>query len=430
MTEILIRKGAAFGSTERWYVPVLAITAFGYPFYAALFAMLGVSGGGLNLIIRAIEVVLLLAAIVMARPSFLGLLGPLAPLIAFFSIYAIRLIYDVLVLDVLMIYQTKMYVLGYFFGLTVLPALTLGLLYRDDHFSVLQRAFFVMILLGNFVVLAYALTGGALNYAGLFAGRTEQMGALEGTATLGPISIGMLGALLCATILGRLASGHRANLSWWIASMALLGVGLANILFGASRGPALGLIAAVLALILRTAFSRRRSEHGASFSRSIAAIALVAAGIFGIASAYEGSIFLFDRFVLLASRGDLGLVEDRDTLYSIALRDFLSSPLVGSSYVLSFDNALPHNVVLEAMIAVGILGLPFFVWSGARFIVGVWRLLGGCNGSGGVAVGLCAVVLGTVGLSSSSISQSPDLWCFVAFTIMSASRSGVWGWRR
>ena len=109
-----------------------------------------------------------------------------------------------------------------------------------------------------------------------------------------------------------------------------------------------------------------------------------------------------------------GIQEERDFLYSVAWNDFLSAPLFGNAYVLSIDATTPHNVPLEVLMSVGLIGAVFFAVAMAFAAVALWRMLNGARGDRGYTLALASLCLLTMGLTSFSIGQSPELWIFIA----------------
>jgi O-antigen ligase len=125
-------------------------------------------------------------------------------------------------------------------------------------------------------------------------------------------------------------------------------------------------------------------------------------------------IFLFDRFELTYEGRLGGAEEERDLLFASAWSDFLSSPLIGKAYAVSLGDASPHNVFLESLMSVGLFGTAFFLATLIYAFLGLWRLLNGVMGQRGYTIGLSSLCLMTLGLTSYSIGQSPELWIFLS----------------
>jgi O-antigen ligase len=406
---------------RRLYVPIILFIGLGYIITTSVLVRTGIPVSAYNQSIRAAEAGLLLVTILLTIPGLRTGNSAILPLLAFFFVYAIRLLDDVISKELLMVYQTPTYVLGYFFGLTVLPLLSIGLLYRHRDIDAIFRTSLVFLIAANLALFLYAVTGEGGPAGGAFAGRVEERGELEGTATLGPIWFGVAGAMLATMLVGIFSTRAGFSPKQWVASMALLCVSGANILFAASRGPALAFGLAILLFLLNIANKSGSAKASISRWRALLMTILIVTSFAAIIALSNGTVFLFERFILMYDQRVEGGIEERDLIFSSAWMDFLSSPLFGRSYVTSYENSSPHNIVLESLMATGLFGSALFFWALIRAFVGIWRLIDGMRGPSGVSLALATVVLLVVGLTSSSINQSPHLWIFVALvTVMSA----------
>ncbi len=347
------------------------------------------------------------------------------PLIIFFLIYSIRLVDDVLFKGILLIYQTPFYTLGYYFGLTVLPVLAIALLYRPQDNRTIFRHLLASLVIANVLLFLYSVIYGDFGRGGAFSGRIQAASEIEGAAVLGPIWIGMMGALLASLLFGVFTARQGLSKVKIMVGTGLLGLSAANLLFGASRGPVLGLVLAVLVFLFRPGSNipgiRKIVSRGKAW---VAALWIVGIAIILIASS-DGTVFLVERFISLYTDrivGGGGVIEERDIIYATAWQDFLSSPLFGTSYVVSYKNSQPHNFILESLIATGIVGTFFFFIALFRAFKGISRLLDGMHGIEGVSLALVTVSTLGMGLTSSSISQSPHLWILVALVTVMGTR--------
>jgi O-antigen ligase len=142
----------------------------------------------------------------------------------------------------------------------------------------------------------------------------------------------------------------------------------------------------------------------------------------------DSAVFLLDRILSLFN--DLfaggGSFEKRDIIYSAAWHDFLSSPLFGTSYLVSYGNSSPHNFILESLIATGLFGTIFLFVALFPAIKGILRLMDGMHGKEGVSLAMMAICSLVTGLTSSSISQTPALWILLSLvTVMGTSNSSL-----
>lgn len=386
--------------------------------------LLGVFSSTSNFYIRVAEIGLLVS-IVMLSVSFSRKNNEvLLPLISFFLIYSVRLVNDVLLEDILMIYQTPLYTLGYFLGLTLLPVITIALLYRSQDSQIVFRHSLAVLIVGNICLFLYAVTAGHFENGSIFSGRIQKSGELEGTATLGPIWIGMSGAMLASMLIGLFVSRRWYSKIQLGVGTALLCLSVTNIFFGASRGPLIALVVVIMALLFRPrtrvvgaicGASRRKAWMIAIWTVCIAALLIVSS---------EGTVFLVERMFSLYTDYIDGreVFEARSIIYAAAWQDFLTSPLIGTSYVVSHENSSAHNIILESLMATGLVGTIVLFMALIRALKGILRLMDGTHGSEGVSLALLAICSLVTGLSSSSIGQSPALWILLALvTVMGTS---------
>jgi hypothetical protein len=393
--------------------------AFGYAITAPALLLLGVFSGTINQYVRLSEVGLLLVIMCL---SFLNMRmnnSVLLPLFIFFLIYSVRLLDDVLFEGILMIYQTPVYVLGYFFGLTLLPVISIAVLYRPGDSQTFFRYSLIFLVAANVVLFMYAITHGDFALVGAFSGRVQEVGELEDTSVLSPLWLGTAGALLASMLFGIYGANRRLSRVAQIVCVALLGLCAANILFSASRGPIAALVLTVMFFLLRPTVTKSRVRGFVSRWKGwIAALGIIGVYAVLIASS-EGDVFLVERFWLMYADRIAGVVEARDIIFSAAWQDFLSSPLLGTSYVVSYANSSPHNIVLESLMATGLVGSFFLFLALYRSFMGIQRLMGGMRGVEGVSLALATVCALVIGLTSSPIGQTPLLWILVALvTVM------------
>jgi O-antigen ligase len=403
---------------RRLYIPTLMLICFSYPITTVLFLKLGIATGEFNQYFKAALLALSLVSLIVALPHARKVKGALLPILAFFACYGARLINDVVGEGILMIYQTPTYVFGYFFGLTLLPVVALLIAYDESDLPMLYRYTFISLILVNVVLLGHALTADGFTTDAAFSGRVEVAGELDGTAVLNPLTFGIMGAILSAFVFGYLTTTESISFRARAFNLVLLALGGGNILFSASRGPALAFMLVILVTImslLRGSFGGRALKIRRSTWFYLAA--LLALFVYLIVAS-DMKIFLFDRFEITYTGRQGGAQEERDFLFANAWADFLSSPIIGSAYAVSVGNASPHNVILESLMAVGLIGTSLFMLALAFAGRGLWRLFNGKMGQQGYTMGLASLCLITIGLTSYSIGQSPELWIFLSLVTL------------
>jgi O-antigen ligase len=408
---------------SRWIL-LLAIILLGfhYPITTPVLLQMGVNTFVANALIKSLIAGLFLISLfgytwVDRREHRLAM-----PLIIFFALYGLRLLFDVLIKGIL-VDQSATYVLGYFFGLTLLPALAIIYFLRPSDLPKLHQAMFIALILANLSLFAYVLNNG-LSAEDALSGRLEVEGELEGTAVINPILVGLVGANLAAFAMGRLALfplGPRGQ----IVHVGIVVLGLANLLMGGSRGPALGFAFCFL-IVFYTLFT---GSFGGTKLRTRASMwvyaALIFIGFIYLVVTEVVSIYLFERFTMMFDGGVTGGSEERDFIYARAWQDFLDHPIVGSSYLVSFGGWLAHNFALDALMSTGLTGGVFFALAMFWMLRGVYRLLRGSAGPYGYSIGLVAICFLTIGTTSGSVGQSPEVWLFAVIATILGNQSTI-----
>lgn len=335
-------------------------------------------------------------------------------LVTFFILYSVRLLYNIFIENEITFLQSSTQILGYYFGLTVLPLFFIVFYAKPiDTVAIHQWSFWALIA-GNVALLANTLLGGNIYIDTAFAGRLEITGEVDGTSVLNPIVVGLSGALIIVFCLGRVAAGLVRTLPNMTFHGLLVLVGLANLLAGGSRGPLFGLLLSIALLVVVAVL--RSNVYNAGYGRYfvwlfLGGVALVFASLL---ITDRVPVFLFDRVADTFSGRMGGELEERDYIFAAAWDIFLASPLIGSHYTV--NGGLAHNVVLEMLMSTGVIGAAFFLALAYNAVIGVWRLACGCVGPYGLSIALVTVTYAAIGLTSYSIAQSPELWIFIAIS--------------
>lgn len=164
----------------------------------------------------------------------------------------------------------------------------------------------------------------------LFSGRLEN-------ERLNPITYGHIGVSTAVVGLWAVIIKKKINI------LTILGVsiGVLGIIASGSRSPFISLIICVLVILMKFRFRANK------FSISLIATFLTVSILFGLFVDFD-NIYIF-------SRAKTSMFEDdaRSQIFSDAYHAFLDHPFLGTGYL--FDT-YPHNIVLEAFMATGILG--------------------------------------------------------------------------
>jgi len=394
---------------------VVVLGCFAYPITTVAMLQLGIPTETGNLLIRAATAAVYLYLLVAAALYGMRIPVRLLPLLAFLGLYGIRLIADLNVSLVEMDGYSRGYVYAYFFGLTALPVLAVVAASRHLDIVRLHRWMLIALLLANLALVYQVLSGNVADLLLLLAGRAQVQGADADTAVLSPLSYGVLGAALAAFALGRLCL-MRGN--GWPASAALLLchlLGLINMMLGASRGPFIGFSLSMLVILLLLARPGPRGQSSHRL-RGLLVLGLPIAALIVVATTLSDLLpsFLFERLGQFFEDRNSGIREARDFAFQGAWSDFLGSPLIGRHFVGSFDNFYPHNIVLEVLMATGLVGAVPLAVAGGMLMRSMLRTALAPQSSHALPVLLVGVCFLFSGMTSGSISASPEFWIFFA----------------
>jgi hypothetical protein len=177
------------------------------------------------------------------------------------------------------------------------------------------------------------------------------------TPVLNPISVGHLGVSVMIVALCGFAGASRVAKAWR-ALLVLLSVGVT--VATVSRGP---ILAGLLAVAILAFVKRRRQRLGVG--RVLLRAGLVAAGLAGVAAAvlYLEDTGVIDILARLTDTFQDVASQERAKMIRGAWTQFTENPVLGSAFVELQFMENPHNIVLESMMALGVLGLGLLLLS-------------------------------------------------------------------
>lgn len=324
---------------------LLALIVLGYPISSLIGAVVAAETSSINYFLRALVFTFGLLGIFW--PGISGRYRPIWLLLTFFVLYFIRLFYDTYFAFI----PDASYALSVFIVMTVVPSLGLfRLALSGIDYDRVAYFFLFPCALGLFLYyLAISLNTFSLH-------EDSFIGSRIGFIKLGPIALGHLGvtSLICS-FLAINVSGRLANILCGIIFIASLPL-IFNV---GSRGPIVALIVCVLLISLRNG----------RLSLWLFCILTLAVTIFSDSSSIVRIADLANAEVELDLSG-LARLEYQ----AAALESFLNYPLAGEFYI---DPALgkgkyPHNIIIEAAMALGLLGLLPLL---CIILTSLWRIV-------------------------------------------------------
>lgn len=408
---------------RKLYIPATAMLAFSYPLTTVILLQTGLPTGQINFFIKGILALLFLVALWGAFQERRKYEAHIICIYAMFLLYGFRLIYDILLLGIVPPNRDASYILLYFFGLSLLPMASLGLCFDRRDLPALHKWLFVVLVLSNLALFYYIMLGGELRTEDAFSGRFEVRAEDDASAILNPITVSLMGAIMSLFIIGRLAAFPSISLFSQILHLALFAVGMANLLAGGSRGPVIDLVVSLVFVVVAILYSVRKNADFRVNPRVALYLGAIATIMTLVVIYFGESLGVVERFQNMFEGQGVRVEEARDFIYAAAWQDFSESPLFGSGYLTMGGFALPHNSLLEVLVALGVIGGALYVWCAWTFLKGVLNAVLGAFGKYAFSIALAAVALVTLTLTSGTVSQSPEVWILVVLTMCMGNAS-------
>ncbi len=202
-------------------------------------------------------------------------------------------------------------------------------------------------------------------------------------------------------------------------------VGVFNLLLGGSRGPFVFFL--LLAFLILVNFFRTNSRSFKGNLR-IGLLLIIFAISARIATPFIASVELntIQRLTRLLEMGTRDKMEIRDDQFLAAWQEFLAHPITGSRFVEPRFDFYPHNILLEALMATGIIGaLTFLAMCFFAFRTGMYLWRAPERISFGFLLIFGAFFLSA--LTSGSIFVSMEFWVITALMISVPWTEKVYG---
>lgn len=339
---------------------IVILSCFSYPVTAVLILQLQLPGTIVNTFLKAGYAVLYFLLIFMAigRGNFQLLQKP-TPLFVFFALYSIRLLVDINIRGVVFYGGDSFYVYSYFFGATFLPCVSIMVSRKYLSFVHMNKYVFYTLLVANLLVLWYIGSKGGGAIAEQFSVRNDITND-DNNAVINAILISFTGALLVLFSVANLLFIKIQKKYFALILLSGIVIGFINVLLGASRGPFLSLLLLLLFLFFIYIYnSKKNTINLIKISSSI--LVLVIFFILYIQPLItSGDLNIIIRIVSFIEDRASNTEEYRDIAFKSAINDFWDSPIIGKQFVGTFDNYYPHNSVIEALMATGLIGFFFY----------------------------------------------------------------------
>ena len=371
------------------FLSVLVVaTVIGYPLVGIISAAIGLPSVALSYPFRIVVALIALVQVGMATrlPDKVGVDGPV---LIFWFLYLVRFGWDIMIANV-----PGADAAFFYFGILILvPCTSIMISAWAVNETQLVRFFFITGQSICFFVVMMNLFG-----IGLSTSLTEETGRLSFEA-VNPITLGHVGT---STILAGIAIlNRRSSAAAWVSVAPGIIFAFICLILAASRGPMVALVAGLIFF----AFARRHYVF--------VIFGLGAFVAYIIAQAASGNpIEIYARFSNISE--DESALE-RLLIQANAVDQFLTSPWLGSAYIERVTGFIPHNMLIESAMALGVGGAILFTLLAIR---GLRRSLMLAK-TGSVLLPMLFIQSLANSQLSGSLWQSADFWAMsILLTIM------------
>lgn len=287
--------------------------------------------------------ILMIITSMFSKHTHLIVLSPYLLFFAFWFIYAIRILYDLLYKEIFLFPgKSVSEYLQYAFGVVLIPSLAILV---NNH----KKINYDLVLKWIYRVLYVSLI------LAIFTRDKEVSGRNSGELEIGILLFGQYGTSLCLLSIFLFFKNKVNGISLFYIIGFILG--FISIFISASRSPLLSLL-----IVTVVFFGFRFGKFKLIFVTFFFSILLYFyfMDVMLFLNSYFNSIFL-DRLLYAI---EIGGDESRAELLEVGFKGFLNNPFFGSSMLIQesgYIGTYPHNLVVEAFMATGIFGGILFL---------------------------------------------------------------------
>jgi O-Antigen ligase len=334
----------------------ISFICFFYPISASLITIFNLPSTPINIFFRSIGTLTCLIFIIfkLNKSNLFSNNQGTWFLVSFWLFYSFRILFD-LSNGVRFGEYNNSQVYGFAFGNILVPIISIVLWKIKIDIRVLNTYIYYFVFTSAILILCVILSqNGGLNSA-IFLQRASlqtKENIENGSTVLNSITVGYFGELLAVISFFKLAIFQRN----FIYYLVLLVFGFLLIFLGASRGPLIGSLITILLILIYKAFHSKKKVRF-----FLKAFVMICFG--GILFTYIFSnfieidnLYLIERVFSFYEDRINDNEEARDVLIKSAFNDFLDSPVFGKQFVGTYDNFYPHNLLVEVLMATGVIG--------------------------------------------------------------------------
>jgi O-antigen ligase len=350
------------GSLVLW---IALIVSFGLQIMMLAPVMLGVSTTPFSIFMRAGMAILsvILIGLAFLKIERIGISKLSLLLLVFWMIYIVRLVYD---LDVAHVeyweeLPSKASIYMFAIGGCFIPVVAIAIWGKNMPLNQIIPRIFLIVAMQNLAILFihHWLFGLSMDF---FYSRYLLLSAMvseTGARPINPILTGRAGGYLAVFSVAYLLFFHRPKKWMTTMALAMIGLGLINLALSGSRGPTVAFVFVIASML--SVYFLKKPIRTVVMLVGFSLVVLLA----GVISKNEGveieNLDSIRRLSEFADSANGNRHEERYYLWHSAWNQFLNHPIVGDQFVSRFKGVYPHNVILEAFMATGLLGSIFFI---------------------------------------------------------------------
>lgn len=342
---------------------MVVLLFFAYPLSALLSLWINVPSTVVNVIYRAVIVLLAILVIFnLVYSKNLKCNSLVLPLLVFLILYFFRIVYDTLIIGIETTHPL-LEIYTFYLGNIILPFIAIILSFKYVNvLSFIKWSLYVLLASNFFIIITYFdQIGGEISPL-IFLNRATILGLDRNSDIINPISFGLYGGsllLFCMSLLLLLKDTIFAYKKIVLRFGCFLG--LINLVLGNSRGPFLFTFLGIIGILY---FYLYFSKFTVKFFYKLSVLMLFSFVLILFASSYfiknNIELGIFKRVLETKDNIESGDKEERNLLYTEAIDMFVDAPLFGNQMNLK-TLTYPHNLFLEVLMSTGIIGMFFFL---------------------------------------------------------------------
>lgn len=338
------------------------LLTFGFPFVGYISSTLGIPSTPIAIFFRFSLLSLSLFLILNGVAK-----SPIEPtrgiffLLFFWVIYSIRIIWDISIIDIERRESyTPFVIYSFAFGNCLMPLVAIALITENLDVKKLLNFALVILFFQNLLIFSLLYKEFGISLESLLI--RQRVTGFEGKGNvLNPISLSRAGGLLFILCLSYLSLFKTKSLFKIFLYFSIL-LSLYILFAGGSRGPMLATI--LTSLLLLFYYFRTRKLKG------YLSISFVIIPLFAIIINGAQSRNITSKSIAAIGRLESTIIhsqeEVRITMWKGAWNQFLASPVIGDSMLEREFQFYPHNIIVESLMATGIVG-SFFLFGSLVF---------------------------------------------------------------